>query len=468
MGIVAKIRELDSSLAGRLKTIVGDRLADVFDFANALYEATWDDVRPDPSGGASQVIAPHDHGHEGGSPLARACGFCEDRGSDPLYKLDSTWITEAEQRFALDHGPGLHSRAGVLGHWYGSPLFFEHAKVDVWICYSAQNSGFLFEIQETSGLDSIHPNRSLSVELAETGESQAWINVGKLHFVEGAWNQFGAYVTNKSYNASATPVFRLYAIHLCEHPAFTRPSQGHILLETSNTEYGVAFEALETDLVAGNEWMDADVLARLMWFLRGLYEGIMDRPVGPTQTVKGHDHSSTGGGVAVCRNTVAIAGNGENDLYEIQTPTANVWTICDRDSGAIRSSNSLPTIEGYVSPKIDNAGTSTQPFMDGWVHVGWAVSATVDVRLWNRNQGAYSAASSLNNNSGGWFYITEIPCDGDSWNEWDVELRADTTTITLKTNCIILSESYTNEDNTAYVAKDLRGVNEAVIGKGVG
>jgi len=172
-------------------------------------------------------------------------------------------------------------------------------------------------------------------------------------------------------------------------------------------------------------------------------------PGATSQTVQGHDHAGQGG-VALARNVVALAGNGNSTLFTVAIATASTYEKADGTATGSRTDAGLAILEGYVSPGIDNQADapSSTPYLSAYVYIyeDQSDTSTVTLRITNESNGFVSAETVLGSGTvkKGWFLIDQIPCDEDAVNGFDLEIKSDKVGVTgdhtIRTLGIIISE----------------------------
>ena len=184
------------------------------------------------------------------------------------------------------------------------------------------------------------------------------------------------------------------------------------------------------------------------WHLNALYEAILDKPApGATdQAVKGHDHDPNvtdgQGGAPIGRAFCGGAGQGNNPLYTIVITTGdlNTWKVVS----PLRNAAGKATLRAYIGPGIKSTGNppAIAPYIDGEVFI-YSVE-DVQLRIRNVTLAVYSLEATHTKRSIGhyakWTRITRIPCNGEGWDAFDLEVKASIET-TIYVGRIQLSES---------------------------
>ena len=468
MAVSQSTEKLDSEDIGYKKKIKEGWLKKSMRMANAVYEGLFDAKA---NSATVQAWSGHDHVHSGG-PITRGCSWSADGGTSFLFSYTPT---SAKQQEKLDFD-GYTKDAGIA-RYYGSPLFSPRTTaLSGWICYSATEAKFRITFAETKGagqLPKILQGAYLDLDVTVAGESASvvWQQLPSIPMSPGIWNQLEIYAENETHDGSNNPTLLVYGIYLTESDTKTKHGRNLQLShlgaqeQNSNSRAGMAFsafEALDESLANDKWWMDTDILSRVFWQCNGLFEGTLDQraPNKTTQTVKGHDHEDYGG-LSITRNKVCAIDYGQRDAFKVQvassgehgntTPSTGdaTWHLFDRDTaaGGLRSSAGIAHLKGYVSPNINNTGTSTAPYLDAMLYVGASGASsgyTLRLAIYNRDQSAFSTVGTITatgTSLGGWIYLSEIPCSSDGFNEFDIYVQCTSASVTLNLYCGQISES---------------------------
>lgn len=468
MAIDKSIEVLDLETVEREDPIKEGWLQKAYKMACALYEGLFGNTAP---GDISQAWAGHDHAQSGG-PICRGVAWSADGGSTaPLFSYSPL---KAKQQSLIDSLSGF-SKSGGIARYYGSPLFAPYeAKLAGRICYTASNSKFTLYFVETDGVATSKRSIEASIELETTAVDgyPIWVDLPDIPLSPGVWNQLDIYAEADTHDAANPPTLKVFGIVLAEatgqtqygkHKLLSRLDSGIPSQASASGLTHVALEPLEQMLCNDEQPLDADNLSRVQWFANGLYEGTLDQaaPGALSQTCKGHDHDAHGG-VGITRNKVCslslgergpyrkiIAASGEHGISAPSTGSA-IWHPADKDTGAggLRAAAGVAHMVGPVSPGISNTGTSTKPYLDGYVYITasslTSTNYTIRAAVYNRQQAAFSAISSYNTvgNSGGqWMYLDQIPCLGGAYNEFDVYVQCSDPSVTITLFYVQISES---------------------------
>ena len=81
--------------------------------------------------------------------------------------------------------------------------------------------------------------------------------------------------------------------------------------------------------------------------------------------------------------------------------------------------------EAYVSAGMTSVGVpSASPFLVAWVYIGGATQSGA-LRIYNSTAAALSPVVSFTTISHpeGWVEVTKVPCLGDTWNSFTLQIR---------------------------------------------
>ena len=483
MAIEKDPQVLDSAIIEREDPIISAAMVRLFKNLSALYEGALDDTAP---GDSVQAFEGHDHARAGG-PICRGVSFSEVRNA-PAYSITAG---AAQERVTIDSDGTIFQKAQAF--FYGSPLFVDGvSKLSGRVLYAASGSKWRLLFQEVSGTQQSTKSAIAEVVLEETGETPQWVSIEGIPFAPGQWNNLRIGCENESYDSADPPTLDIYGICIWEQVGITRYSpslflskldQGQSNVNSTSGKAFVAFESLDTGTVQEEDWLDADSLSRVSWFLNAMFEALTDQqaPGTASQTCKGHDHDDYGG-LNITRNLVASMGLGQRTFYTVQvaasgehgntTPSTGsaVWHIADRDTsaGAVRSTANVAMMKGPVSPGVSNTGTSTAPYLDAYVYVTGAFasgSTTLRLAIHNRTRAAFSAVGtlSLTASGGGWVYIDQIPATPDQFNEFDLYVQSTAASVTIQIGKIAISESAVVDG--AVVSQPTSSGGSALIGR---
>jgi hypothetical protein len=441
MGVVSRWKELTLAAVAARSEVVQTAWQDIYKSLCALYETLWDAT---PAGASSQVYQGHDHTPTfGGAPITRGLIWSEVSADTPLYTVT---FDEANQTRSLTTGATANKTRSQGGVWrsFVSPGLSRLGSLTGWICYEAQNSSFVLKMA-TGGAE---------IELPETtAELPQWIEV-RAPIEPGTWQRFDPTISCGNYDEEKGTSVKIYALQLEEEAAARVGVPGipiRLPVAAASGVVPVGHMALEQDLVADEEWLDSDAILRGVAMLNALYEGTeaLASIGASSQSVKGHDHGSYGGR-AVARNVVVSAGNGNNGLFTCPIPSASTWIIADGNGAGSRSDAGIPMFVGYVSPGLSSSGNppTTAPYLTAWVYIyeNQSDTSTVDLRIYNSTTGTLSAVTTLGAGTvkRGWFPIDKVPCDGDAWNDFDLEVRSDKVGVTgdhtIRIHALIIAE----------------------------
>lgn len=405
---------------------------------NALYEALRDSTAP---GAASQVMMGHDHEYEGGWPITKGCVFSIDTGDEHLIELASG------QGNTLGYAP----TSPGLGERQGMQLVLFRYKVYGGDKWRLSFGGAWLELESFDEAD--HPRWAVA-------EARCPV----LH----GWQRFGVGAQRDGTSTGATCV--LFGVHVYETAnciSLVGADQRYLGSTTSYAYWG-SDQRLDDILIQAGDWLDANTLLWLEECINALREHCDDRarPGSATgsQYIKGHDHNPSGqGGRPVPRGMVVSAADWRDRLFSQTCTTAGTYYYIDQDAGAVRRTDAGSTVAGTptttgqwrgpVSPGFTSAGSSpSAPYLTAWVYLYVASgSPTFDVRIRNLTAAAVSATTAAA--SAGWVFISQIPCTGDAWNEFVLEIAADTNATTVQLKAIMLAElGYHASTARTYVA----------------
>lgn len=390
---------------------------------NALDEALADRTCP---GASSQTFFGHDHGEEGGGPIIRGCVWCADGGSDPIKVFDPTDASRQTLRLDLSGAsPGLNPD--------GRQMY----RVD--IKYKAISAKWRV---------TFNGGPEVQLEEFEESEKPRWVSVfGAIPSRDWLVGTNAFELWSESNHDAAE--FHIYAIVIWETYENSQYHGGPIdipRLAGSYDTYSYPNAVLDGILVEDGDSMDALTFADSVMRLNAIYEHTMDRPAlgSSTQRIQGHDHYSSGYGgrsvpMSCIYSTRTYDLSGSAELYTILCTTQNTWYYFDQTATARRTTASStpggtqtthPMFLAYVSQGFTSSGSppSSQPYLVGLVYIRHAVnpSEIFEVRLYNINTGAYSAATVGVGASEEGVFIDKIPCVGGVINRFAIEIRCAT------------------------------------------
>jgi len=416
--------------------VVSEWVKNVMGDCNALYEALWDVACPD----GSQLWKGHDHGLEGGAPLARNAQVHGGDYQNPIYtNANLAW-----------------NQSIPLGMNYVSPrlasyLLDRHQLLIV--CAKATGN----KIYLKSGVG------EYSEGVLEVSTTPQWIFLRRPITADTLWEPT-ILIASPVEGASGSTQLDVYEIGIIETYDDSQPVLGVRPLAS----FGVAlntvlsyFETLCLELADAYQWLDSDTLKRLYSFANGLLEGTQNReaPGAATQYIQGHDHLQTAfsgqGGRPLPMGKVFSCFDGSTGWNTGQywlscLTSAGNWVNADNANLPVRTDGSIPSntpiFKGYVSAGLFSSGNppTTAPFLDGWIFVAWDPSLypqpAVQARLYNGMTGTYSPATVVGN--GIWTYLDCIPGTGNQWNDFSIEIQSDQDEHIIETHGIVVTESY--------------------------
>jgi len=453
MTTTSNITQLDTVKVFPRVAIEEGAFADLFAFLNACYEALVDLAHVDAAGG-TQIYVGHDHGKEGGIGIINGCQATYDGGSNPIYsKTDFVANSPSPNSAWLGKyfvSPGLQSR----------DLSF----LEVAICYEAVGASF----HVSSPNSDAH-----GVEVKESGDGvYDWAFYRMPITASSTW--LDLYVNVRALDSqSETITFKVYAIQVVETFSASAPKKGARRLQpavSSETFYKYFGQALADELVTAEYSLNADTFKRIFSACNALVECVMDQacPGSSTQTIKGHDHSNTNLGRGIGHGKVYSAGcdlerykgsPSAEIIWTAEAVTTNTWYYADAGAGTWRRTNGTPggtpstdpLFDAYVSSLITSSGNppSANPYLEGWVYVDADDSGgAVELRIYNQTTSEFSEVVSIT--QGAWNYIRFVPCSGDAWNDFDIQVRhtaAHAAGDTIMISGVVISEAYEYSSN---------------------
>ena len=211
------------------------------------------------------------------------------------------------------------------------------------------------------------------------------------------------------------------------------------------------FSELVNEMVEANQWLDSEVLFRITSTLNAQYEFLTDKaaPGATSQTIQGHDHTSTQGGRTVARGTLYSAGAGKNQLFKWTPSAINTWYSADNaNSTTLQRGGTL--FYAYCSATTTGSSSPyTNPVAWGYLRVQCPIhgtSTTISIRVKNVTLSKYSETVTVAAPGGGGSPVSasvefeEIPIQ-PGWNEFDIEMQTDKDTPTLYTTQFVLYEA---------------------------
>lgn len=392
---------------------------------NALYEGLRDTTAP---GAAAQLFFGHDHEFEGGWPLAKGCVFSVDTGDEHFISLAS----------GQGNGLGYMPVSPGLGERQGTQIVLFRYRVYGGDKWRLSFGGAWVELESFEEAD--HPRWAIA-------EARCAV----LH----GWRSFGVGASRDGAGSGATCV--LYGVHVYE-TANCIPLVGadsRYLGSSTSYAYWGADQRLDDILATAGDWLDANTLLWVEECVNALREHCDDRArpgtASGSQYIKGHDHNpSEQGGRPVPRGMIVSAADWRDRLFSTLLVTAGTFYYIDEGAGAIRRTDAGSTPAGVatttgiwrgpVSPGFTSTGSSpSAPYLTAWVYLDVAAgSPQFDVRIRNLTAAAVSATTA--GASPGWIFVSQIPCVGDQWNEWVLEVASNTNNTTVRLKAIMLAE----------------------------
>ena len=452
MTVTTNIDRLDTSKVFPRVAIEDGAITDLLAFLNALYEALIDAACP---GSGAQLYAGHDHGKEGGAPICNGSQLTLDQGFTPIYSK-ADFVANAK----------AFSSAWVGKHYISPGLkSIEATYLEAAICYTTIGSSF--EVRFKGGP---------WVKLEITGDNTVGWRAGILIPISADMDWVDLYMDVRAVDAQGTAqTFKVFCIQVAETYAATQPKIGARRLYTAtsgDTFYRFFDEELADELATAEYSFNADTLKRIFSAINGLAEVILDQrcPGVATQSIQGHDHATLLGR-AIGHGKVYSAGCDlerykaspvEEILWRVDNTATTTWEYADKGVANRRTTaasspggtpSTEPMFDAYISAGITSSGNppSAAPYVEGWIYVDAEdTSADVDVRIYNQTTSTFSetiTGVTIN----GWNYIRYIPCSGDTWNEYDVQVQHATAPAAgqdfIYINAIVISEAYEYSNN---------------------
>lgn len=195
------------------------------------------------------------------------------------------------------------------------------------------------------------------------------------------------------------------------------------------------FCELINEYVAANQWLDSEVVFRLVATMNALYEFIYDKPApgATSQAIQGHNHNSTQGGRVVARGTVFVGGAGKNQYFLADLISSSTWYTADNNnSSTLQRGGSI----GWFYASATSTGASspyTTPVGWAYLRIMWPPSTgshTLSARLYNRTMSKYSDTQTAVLSPGTGvnpetadMTFTEVPIQA-GWNEFDLQFSS--------------------------------------------
>lgn len=452
--------KLDTAYVYPRTAIKGVSIQRAVQFLNALYEGLLDSAAPDAS---AQVYRGHDHAAEGGGPIINGSQLTYDNYGEAVFEK-------------TDFVAGDSPHAWRVGKFYASPgLARSDGGTTTQIAVYIEAVGSSFRVWAGDG-----PRQTVEV----TGEGVArWVILERPIVEDGTWQDLYIHLQPGDKQGDGAIECRIYSVNMAETYQSSQPLLGQRDVQTAVSAmtilryYG---EALADELCDDADSLHADIFKRIYSAANALLECTLDRaaPGATSQEIQGHDHDSAGQlGRAIAHGKVYSAGvdldpdgGSPLELWTVNATTLNQWEYADAGIGTYRRTDSgstpggtattVPMFWAYVSAGISSSGDppSAAPYLEGWVYVGHddPGAAYVELRISNLTTGAVSETISLTSSSdfNAWKYIRYIPCTGDVWNGFAVEVRNRNSTSgdRIYTRAIIISEAYEYDGNNgAYV-----------------
>ena len=199
MSVFSRFSILDAFKLLPGSQIVHTWITDAFEGLCALYEGSVDAAAP---GASVHRYAGHDHGFNGGSPIARGGSWSMDSGSQAGFFCESQFMGD---RQSVDHSHvGIFRRSenvdSALFKFYCSPR--STGSLNAVLHFHTQNSAFELElVNETEG-SNLFTKYDLPATSGESGVQ--WLEV-EIPMVAGEWNDISLYCTNKAYDSANKP-----------------------------------------------------------------------------------------------------------------------------------------------------------------------------------------------------------------------------------------------------------------------
>jgi len=435
MSTSAKITQLDTAKIFPRVAIQSGAIADLFGMLNAIYEGLIDASHPGASGG-TQTFYGHDHGDEGGIGIINGCQLTLDGGNKAIFEK-TNWAP-----------PEAVSVIAWLGKFYISPGLksTDLTFLEVAICYEAVGSDF--DINSTGSPRS--PNRSsdsIGTVAKVTGDGlYDWAFLQIPITKDKDWINLYLHIGPADLTAEPLEI-RIFCVQVVETYNASALKRGSRQLQTAKS--GETFlryfgEELADELVIDDFSLNADTFKRLFSAINALAEATMDKPCpgASSQSINGHDHSALFLGRPIGHGKIYSAGV---DLERYETSPApeyiwrtagavvSTWYYADDDVSRRRTSagstpggtvSTTPIFDAYVTIGISSSGDppSAAPYLEGWIFVNADdASAALELRIYNQTTGTFSETIVPTINT--WSYIRFIPCLGDFWNEFDIQVR---------------------------------------------
>lgn len=432
MAVNAALQTLEKLDAYPTKEVIVRVITRLMQRINAEYEALTDEAAP---GAASQSLSGHEHSLDfGGAPIPRSSILSVDTGSKAhITKTETT----KNQQTSYQVGPR-----------YISPGLAQAMSTHTDVMVLMGIEGGPVEIWAGAGED----NRVL-VEPG-TEDTPRWI---PLRCPIQKDDEFSYLSLTLRPTTAASTTWSIYKVNEAESWVLSIQEVGHRDITSSIGLVGKVYEyfgteaTLDDDLVAALETLDSYTLKILLWSLNALYTHTQDAaaPGTTTQVIKGHDHYKIAdggcGGRPIPRGCIYSAGSREVAWMVANCGTQNKWEYADfslvaASSGgtaAIRLSTgtpdpltgtnagATPMFYAYVSAGMTSTGVpSSNPFLVAWIHIG-SPPDTGEIRIYNDTANALSPAVAFTSISHpeGWIEVTKIPCAGDAWNLFTLQIR---------------------------------------------
>ena len=427
MAVNAVLEALDKLDAYPSKEVLERFVTRLFQRLNAEYESLTDTAAP---GAASQSISGHDHSLDfGGAPIPRSSILCVDTGDTAhIVKTETTRYQQTEYQIGPRYiSPGLASSQST----YTDVMVYMVAvggPVEIWAGAGEQHR-----------------------VLVEPGDdlTPSWIPL-RCPIRVDTESSFLYLTLRPTTNASTT--WNIYKVNESESWALSVPEIGHRSITSTIGALGSVFEyfgtsaTLDDDLVTALETLDSYTLKILLWSLNALYSHTLNEapPGKSAYAIKGHDHYKIAdggqGGRPIPRGSIYYAGSSELAWMTAECDTQNKWEYADNQLSAIMrrstgtpdpvtgtNASATPMWKAYVSAGL-SSGTSVtptgNPFLVAQVHIG-SPTETGELRIYNDTANALSPAVAFTSTSHpeGWIEIPRIPCAGDAWNLFTLQVR---------------------------------------------
>lgn len=435
---------------------------------NALYEACLSGKAPK---SFIQTFSGHDHGEEGGGALVRSSVLTLDQFSRDLWSATFTSLQEL--------------KTGGLGPRYISPLLGSETNyTDVMISVKVEGGS----VDLWAGLDNTNKVR---VDPTNEGDTYfyKWVALKNTIIRSGQFSDLIISAQPTDFQGEEVTV-AINCLDEAETTQLSLPELGVRNLPESVGQVGEVLKYFGDDaplddvLVEELEALDAYTLKIIVWALNALFELTLDRtaPGSDTHHIKGHDHTFQGlldnqGGRPVPRGLIYCAGGVDQDAWlNCSLSVVNQWEYADKDIAvaSLRRTTGSPNattglgstaslFDAYVSSGFSSSGNppSSAPWLCAYCYVTGGTPGDTVGRIRIFNQSTSTLSPEVNVPLDSWFLITKIPCIGNQWNEFDIQVRrvAGGTTTGLKVVGFRLFEvSEVDGEQAAYISSGSRQI----------